>query len=81
MEKEVKTADKKATAAKVETPQKKTPTERKITKGQALACEVCGISVTVEQIGNVAVEEDNVLICCGKPMKEKVTAKKAAAKK
>jgi hypothetical protein len=77
MEKEAKTVDKKATATKVETAQKKTPIKRNISKGQALACEVCGISVTVEEIGGVVVEEDRVLICCGKPMKEKATVKKA----
>jgi hypothetical protein len=74
MEKVVKTADKKATEVK------KTPTKRNINKGQALACEVCGISVTVEEIGGMIVEEDNVLICCGKRMKEKATIKKAVKK-
>jgi hypothetical protein len=80
MAKETKTVDKKATEAKAKTSQKKTPTKRKLNKGQALACEVCGLSVTIEEIGDVVVEEDSVLLCCGKPMKEKATGKKAAKK-
>jgi hypothetical protein len=75
MAKDIKTVDKKETAAK------KAPTKRNINKGQVLACEVCGLSVAVEQIGDAVVEEDNVLVCCGKPMKEKATVKKAAGKK
>jgi hypothetical protein len=74
MEKEVKTAVQKTTEAK------KTPTKRNISRGQTLACEVCGLSVTVEEIGGMVVEEDNVLLCCGKPMKEKATVKNAVKK-
>jgi hypothetical protein len=74
MAKEVKTAVKKAPGVK------KTPTKRNINKGQKLACEVCGLSVMVEEIGGVVVEEDSVLLCCGKPMKDKATVKKAVKK-
>ena len=80
MEKEVKTADKKATVAKVATTQKKTPVKKKVSKGQALACEVCGMSVVVEEIGDLVVEKDSVLLCCGKPMRDKATIKKAVKK-
>ena len=80
MEKEVKTLDKKATMAKVETSQKKTPIKKNVSKGQALACEMCGMSVIVEEIGGVVVEEDSVLLCCGKPMKDKAAVKKAVKK-
>ena len=80
MEKVVKTADKKATVAKVETAQKKPLIKKKVTKGQALACEVCGMSVMIEEIGDLVVETDSVLLCCSKPMKEKATVKKAAKK-
>jgi hypothetical protein len=80
MEKGAKTADKKAPAAKVATPQRKTATKRNISKGQAFACEVCGLSVMVEAIGDAVVEEDNVLLCCGKPMKQKAGVKKAVKK-
>jgi hypothetical protein len=74
MAKEVKTTVKKAAVAK------KTPIKKKVTKGQSLACEVCGLSVTVEEIGNLIVEEDSVLLCCGKPMKAKAAVKKAVKK-
>jgi hypothetical protein len=74
MAKEIKTAVKKAAAAK------KTPIKKKVTKGQSLACEVCGLSVTVEEIGNLIVEEESVLLCCGKPMKDKTPVKKAVKK-
>jgi hypothetical protein len=80
MAEEAKTTGKKETKAKVETAQKKALTKRKINKGQTLACQVCGLSVVVEEIGGVAVEEDSVLLCCGKAMKEKATAKKVAKK-
>jgi hypothetical protein len=80
MEKVVKTADKKAAAAKIETAQKKPFIKKKINKGQALACEVCGMSVVIEEIGDLVVEQDSVLLCCGKPMKDKATVKKAVKK-
>ncbi len=69
----------KAKVAKVDT-KKKPAAKRKLNKGQALACEVCGLSVVVDEIGGVAFEEDSVLLCCGKPMKEKAAAKKVAKK-
>jgi len=34
----------------------------------------------VEEIGGVVVEEDNMLLYCGKTMKEKAMAKRAAKK-
>jgi len=80
MEKEAKTADKKGTAAGAVNSQKKAPVKKKVTKGQALACEVCGMSVVVEEIGDLVVEEDSLLLCCGKPMKDKATVKKAVKK-
>ena len=80
MEKVVKAADKKATAAKIGTAQKKPFIKKKINKGQALACEVCGMSVVIEEIGDLVVEEDSVLLCCGKAMKDKATVKKAVKK-
>lgn len=80
MVKEAKPADEKTPKTKVETTGKKAPTKRKLSKGQALTCEVCGLSVVVAEIGGVAVEEDSFLLCCSKPMKEKPTAKKVAKK-
>ena len=80
MEKVVKTADTKATAAKVGPAQKKPFVKKKNNKGQSLACEVCGMSVVIEEIGDLVVEEDSVLLCCGKPMKDKAAVKKAVKK-
>jgi hypothetical protein len=77
MAKVVKTPEKKAPKAKA------APRKRNLNKGQAMACEVCGMAVTIDQIGDEMVEEDTILLCCGEPMKEKATAKKpvkAAAK-
>jgi len=83
-----KTAPRKAPATKATTTgakvaqaaTKKPASKRGIDKGQTLACEVCGLAVTVDQIGDVAVEEDTVLLCCGKPMKANAAAKKTAKK-
>jgi len=74
MAKIVKAPDKKATEAK------KTPIKKKVVKGQTPACEICGLSVIVKEVGDMIVETDNVLLCCGKPMKEKVAVKKAVKK-
>ena len=74
MAKEVKATVKKAAEAK------KTPVKKKVTRGQSLACEVCGLSVTVEEIGDQVVGTESVLLCCGKPMKDKTTTKKAVKK-
>jgi len=79
MAKDVKTATKKETVAK-KTPIKKTLIKKKVTKGQALACEVCGMAVTVEEVGDMIVETDSILLCCGKPMKDKAAVKKAVKK-
>jgi hypothetical protein len=76
-----KTLAKKTTGAKVATASKKTPTQRKISRGETLACEVCGTVVTVDQIGDAVIEQENILFCCDKPMREKATSKKGAAKK
>ena len=73
MAKDVKTMNKKATVAK-------TPIKKKVTKGQALACEVCGMAVTIEEVGDIVVETDSILLCCGKPMKDKAAVKKAVKK-
>ena len=76
-----KTPEKKATQAKAAATPKKAPVKKKITRGQTLACQVCGLSVVVEEIGDEVVAEETTLLCCGKPMKEKVTARKPPAKK
>jgi len=73
-------AAKKAAPAKAKAPAKKVVSKRGLGKGQAVTCEVCGLAVTVDQIGDEVVEEDTVLLCCGKPMKKKTSAKAAAKK-
>lgn len=70
----------KTTVTKKAAVAKKTPIKKKVTKGQSLACEVCGLAVTVEEIGNLIVEEESVLLCCNKPMIAKAAAKKAVKK-
>jgi hypothetical protein len=66
-------------AEKAAVPQKKTA-KRKVNKGDSLVCEVCGLSVVVEEVGGIAVAEESALLCCGKPMKEKATKAKATKK-
>jgi len=79
---EKKTTTAKAAApSKLAVPAKKAVGKKKYNKGQELACEVCGLAVTVEDIGGLVVEEDSVLLCCGKPLKAKAAAKKSPAKK
>lgn len=70
----------KATAKEKKAPAKKTVSsakkpaavKKKVNKGDTLVCGVCGLSVVVDECGNVYEQE---LICCGKPMKQ--SAKKA----
>ncbi|MDO8716253.1 MAG: hypothetical protein Q7J73_05540, partial [Dehalococcoidales bacterium] len=55
--------------------------KKKVSKGQSLICEVCGLSVVVEQVGDLVFSHADVLLCCRKPMKQKVRKAKVAAKK
>jgi len=50
-----------------------------VSKGTSMVCEVCGLSVVVERVGNLAIRRDDILLCCSKPMTQK--AKAGAAKK
>ena len=68
-------------AAKAPPAKKKAAAKKKLNAGQAMACEVCGLSVTIDEVGGEVVEQDTVLLCCGKPMQEKAVAAKAAVKK
>ena len=67
--------------AKAGRPAKKAPVKtvakKKVAKGDSYACGVCGLSVTVEQVGNIVYEEESPIICCGKPMKAKKAKTKA----
>ena len=62
-------------AEKKAIPKKKTTT-RKVNKGDSLVCEVCGLTLAVEQVGNIAFVEENALLCCGKPLTKKATKTK-----
>lgn len=53
----------------------------KVTRGDSVVCEVCGLSVVVEEVGDVAVSEETTLFCCGKPMKAHRSPRKARAAK
>jgi hypothetical protein len=60
---------------------KKATTKKRVSKGDAMVCEVCGLSVVVEQVGDIVVREDNVLLCCNKPMKKRASKASATGKK
>ncbi len=82
-------ADKAAEATKkTRAPAKKAPaaatkraTARKISKGEGLVCEVCGLSVLVDEYNGYA--EETTLVCCGVPMKNRTRGarRKVAARK
>jgi len=59
----------------------KKPAKKKISNGDSLVCEVCGMSVIVESIGGIPVAEETALLCCGKPMKAKAVKAKSTKKK
>ncbi|MFY9814634.1 MAG: hypothetical protein WBQ62_08280 [Dehalococcoidales bacterium] len=67
-------------AEKAATKEKKTA-KRKINNGDSLVCDVCGMSVIVEEVGGVPVAEETMLLCCGKPMKTKAIKTKSTGKK
>jgi hypothetical protein len=72
---------KKAVARKPEVTPKKTTTKaasaKKTVKGDNFVCGTCGLSLIVDEWGDVYGEE---LICCGKAMKQRTRKAKAAAK-
>ncbi len=67
-------AKKKAVAPRTVAAAKKTP---RAAKNEKLMCETCGLSLIVDEWGDVYGEE---LICCGTPMKSRTRRAKAAAK-
>ena len=69
-------AKKKAVVSKPAAAARKTPS-RKTSKSEKLVCETCGLSLIVDEWGDVYGEE---LICCGTPMKAKARKAKSAAK-
>jgi hypothetical protein len=60
--------------------EKTASTKKKVNKGDSLECEVCGLSVVVEEVGGIVVAEETTLLCCGKPLKKKVTEAKSTKK-
>ncbi len=70
----------KATAPEKKGGSKKATAKKRVSKGEAMVCEVCGLSVVVEEVGGVAISEESVLLCCGHPMKEKAKGARAAKK-
>jgi hypothetical protein len=66
---EVKMPDKKAAPAK--------GTTKKVAKGDAYSCGVCGLVVTVDETCGCVDTCD--IICCNEPMKPKKTATKVKA--
>ena len=67
-------------AGKIAAPAKKLA-KKKVNNGDSLVCEVCGMSVIVEEIGGIPVAEETTLLCCGKPMKAKASKAKSTKKK
>jgi len=67
----------KASVSAKKTAAAKPSAKNRVSKGDSVVCEVCGLSVVVEEVGGIAVSEETTLVCCGKPMK----ARKAAARK
>ena len=52
----------------------KTTTKKKVSKGQAYSCDVCGLVVSVDEVCGCVETCD--IVCCGKPMKEKAAKAK-----
>ena len=50
---------------------------KRVSKGDTVVCEICGLAVEVIEVGGIAVSHEDVLVCCGKPMKAR--KKKPAA--
>ncbi len=66
-------------AQKASAPKK--TTSKRVSKGDSVECEVCGLAVTVQEVGGIEVSEETTLICCGKPMKARKAPKKASVAK
>ena len=69
--------EKKTTVTKTSSA-KTSPTKRSVAKGESYACDVCGLSVVVDEIGGYV--EETTLLCCGKPMKQATRKAKVSQK-
>ncbi len=76
----VKKTPVKASATTTKKASAKPAVKKKVNKGQSLICEVCGLSVVVEQVGDLVVSHEDVLLCCRKQMKPKAAKAKATKK-
>jgi len=73
-------------AGKASAPAKKPGTakpaaKKRFSRGDSVVCEVCGLSVVVQEVAGIAVGEETTLFCCGKPMAARKATKKAKAAK
>jgi len=71
----------KASARGKETGSAKPNAKNRVSTGDSVVCEVCGLSVVVEEVGGIAVSKETTLFCCGKPMKARKAPPKAKAAK
>jgi hypothetical protein len=75
--------DTKAVAAKAAAPAKKavakTSSGKRLNKGDSLVCETCGLTVVVDDCGDVVAVQE--ILCCEQPMKPKTSRSKAPASK
>jgi hypothetical protein len=71
-------AAKKPAGGKAATAVRKPSTSRKVNKGDSLVCEVCGLGVVVDEISGYT--EESVLLCCGKPMRQRAKRSSPAKK-
>jgi hypothetical protein len=67
---------KKASKAKKPSAARKPQARRATSKGDNYVCEVCGLSVIVDEV--CGCEEVHEIICCEQPMKRKASRAKAA---
>ena len=55
--------------------------KKRVSKGASMVCEVCGLAVVVEQVGDLVLSQESLLLCCDEPMKQKASKAKATTKK
>jgi hypothetical protein len=77
------TGGKKPAAAKAAVPAKKATAKatsrKKLNKGDSLVCETCGLTVVVDECGDIVAAQE--IICCDEIMKPKASRAKASASK
>jgi hypothetical protein len=80
-EKEAK-KEKKVVATKAAAPVKKAaakaPAGKRLNKGDSLVCETCGLTVVVDECGDVVAAQE--IICCEQSMKPRASRAKSSKK-